>query len=97
MNLRAGKNPEVFEKLLPYAMVFGVADIWAKEFEGIYTTPPSWYTGPAGASFSPLIFTHSMAEFNTYMSSVAAPSSSGGSGGGGSAGGGGGGGGGGGW
>jgi len=28
------KKPEVFEKLLPYAMVLGVAKIWAKEFEG---------------------------------------------------------------
>jgi len=36
----------VFENLLPYAMVFGVAGAWAKAFDGIYTTPPSWYRSP---------------------------------------------------
>jgi hypothetical protein len=36
------KSPEVFEKFLPYAMVLGVEQAWAKQFEGIYNTPPSW-------------------------------------------------------
>jgi uncharacterized membrane protein YgcG len=38
----------VFERLLPYAMIFGVADKWAKAFEGIYETPPDWYRGEGG-------------------------------------------------
>ncbi|MEK7116657.1 MAG: DUF2207 domain-containing protein [Patescibacteria group bacterium] len=54
------KKPKVFENLLPYAMVLGVADVWAKEFEGMYTTPPSWYSGPAGSAFSAMAFAHSM-------------------------------------
>lgn len=93
------KKPEVFEKLLPYAMVLGVSDIWAKEFEGIYTNPPSWYSGTRGSAFSALAFTHSISSFSTYASSTmsATHSSGGGSGGGGSSGGGGGGGGGGSW
>ncbi|MFA6601459.1 MAG: DUF2207 domain-containing protein [Candidatus Paceibacterota bacterium] len=92
------KRPEVFEKLLPYAMILGVANIWAKEFEGIYTTPPSWYSGPNSGAFNAIVFADSMSSFSTFASSsMAAPSSHGGSGGGGSSGGGGGGGGGGGW
>jgi uncharacterized membrane protein len=92
------KKPEIFEKLLPYAMVLGVANIWAKEFEGIYTTPPSWYYGPNNGAFNAVIFTHSLSHFSSFASSSMSSSPSGsGSGGGGFSGGGGGGGGGGGW
>ncbi len=35
----------VFEKLLPYAIIFGLEKKWAKEFEDLYTTPPDWYEG----------------------------------------------------
>lgn len=92
------KRPEVFEKLLPYAMVLGVANIWAKEFEGIYTAPPSWYSGSAGTAFSAIAFSHSMSNFSSFAtSSLSSTPGGGGSGGGGSSGGGGGGGGGGGW
>ena len=92
------KKPEIFEKLLPYAMVLGVADIWAKEFEGIYTTPPSWYSGSPGTAFSAIAFGHSISNFSSFTSaSIGSSYGGGGSGGGGSSGGGGGGGGGGGW
>jgi len=33
----------MFEKFLPYAMVLGVEDKWAKKFEGIYNTIPDCY------------------------------------------------------
>lgn len=91
------KKPEIFEKFLPYAMVLGVEKAWAKEFEGIYTTPPSWYSGPSGAAFSAVVFTNSLGSFNTMAASSLSSAPGGGSGGGGSSGGGGGGGGGGGW
>lgn len=92
------KKPEIFEKLLPYAMVLGVANIWAKEFEGIYTMPPSWYSGPSGTAFSAIAFSHTMTNFSSFAtSSLSSSPSRGGSGGGGSSGGGGGGGGGGSW
>lgn len=92
------KRPEVFEALLPYAMVLGVAKIWAKEFEGIYTTPPSWYSGPNNAVFNAVVFNQAMSSFNSLASSSlsSSPGHSG-SGGGGFSGGGGGGGGGGSW
>src|SRR3989344_5495368 len=49
------KKPEVFEKLLPYAMALGVEKEWAKQFEGIDNTQPSWYQGSAGA-FNAVMF-----------------------------------------
>ncbi len=100
------KTPELFEKLLPYAMVFNLEKKWAKEFENIYTTPPSWYVGSAGA-FSSVAFIHnidSVSSTTTQAIAASVPSSSrsswggsSGSSGGGSSGGGGGGGGGGSW
>lgn len=93
------KKPEVFEKLLPFAMVLDVSEIWAKEFEDIYSTPPDWYSAPAGTSFSAASFNSDLTSFGYVASSTlsSSPGSSSGSGGGGSSGGGGGGGGGGSW
>lgn len=91
------KKPEIFEKLLPYAMILGVANIWAKEFEGIYTVPPSWYSGPQTGMFSAMAFSHSLNNFSSSAGNVMSSAPGGGSGGGGFSGGGGGGGGGGSW
>jgi uncharacterized membrane protein len=93
------KNPELFEKLLPFAMVLGVEQAWAKQFESIYLTAPSWYNDPSGAHFNTVMFTHNLSSFSETTSSAvaSAPGGSSGSGGGGFSGGGGGGGGGGSW
>jgi uncharacterized membrane protein YgcG len=97
------KTPEakvkLFEKLLPYAMLFGLEKDWAKQFEGIYNTAPGWYQGGNWTAFNTGYLIGSLDDFNTASSmSFASPSSSSGSGfSGGGAGGGGGGGGGGGW
>jgi len=45
-------SPEMFEKYLPYAMAFGVADKWAKAFESMNLQPPTWYVGTSGAPFN---------------------------------------------
>ena len=93
------KKPEIFEALLPYAMIFGVEELWAKEFENIYIVPPNWYSGRAG-NFSVVYFGREMASFGSFTTGTLAstPSRGGsGSGGGGFSGGGGGGGGGGSW
>ncbi len=92
------KNPETFEKLLPYAIVLGVEKEWAKQFEGMYVDP-SWYTKADGLPVtSSVIFMNSLAEFshltnkqfnNSMSSSHSGFSSSGFSGGGASGGGGG--------
>jgi uncharacterized membrane protein len=81
-------GPELFERYLPFAMAFGVAEKWARAFEGIYREPPTWYTGGTG-HFSPGAFASTMGEMSSAASSSmsSSPSSSG-SGGGGSSGGG---------
>jgi uncharacterized membrane protein len=63
-------------------MALGVASRWAEAFEGIYTTPPSWYQGPAGAHFSSRGFVGGLESMRGSMatSMTAAPRSSGGSG-----------------
>lgn len=95
------KNPQTFEKFLPYAMAFGVEKQWAKLFEGMLMPPPSWYGDSSLTSFNAGAFAGSMASFSKMSSSSLshAPGSRGSSGshGGGSSGGGGGGGGGGSW
>ena len=94
------KNPALFEKLLPFAMVLGVEKAWAKEFEGIYLSQPSWYSDPHHSGmFNAMILTNSLNSFNSVASTAlaSAPGGTSGSGGGGFSGGGGGGGGGGSW
>jgi hypothetical protein len=89
-----------FEKVLPFAVVLGVAAVWAKAFAGLYTTPPSWYHSSDPTGFSTVRFVDSlgasMKSIGTTMSSRPGGSGSG-LGGGGSSGGGFGGGGGGSW
>jgi hypothetical protein len=81
-------SPEMFERYLPFAMAFGVADEWARAFEDIYRQPPSWYSGGSG-QFSAINFTSSIGDMSSAAaSSMASSPSSSGSGGGGSSGGG---------
>jgi len=98
-------TPEIFEKLLPYAVVLGAEDVWGDKFQNLIdkslidkSYQPTWYAGGHIGNFS--TFNHSLNSSlsNSLSKSATAPSSSGsGSGGGGFSGGGGGGGGGGGW
>ena len=96
------KSPEQFEKLLPYAIALSVEKKWAKQFEGVYNTSPTWYEDSRGFNnFTAVYFVDSLNDFRTdFNSSVvtsAAASGSSGFGGGGFSGGGFGGGGGGSW
>lgn len=92
------KTVELFEKLLPFAIILGVEKSWAKQFEAICTSPPDWYSGNMSSFNSVVLTNHLMSSASAVGSTFAAPSSSSGSGfSGGGSGGGGGGGGGGGW
>jgi uncharacterized membrane protein YgcG len=91
---------KLYERVLPYAVLFGQEKEWNKQLGAYYEqngSSPDWYAG--NAAFNAAIFTSAMSDFGTSTNSYAAStsSSSGGSSGGGSSGGGGGGGGGGGW
>ncbi|HOW60360.1 MAG TPA: DUF2207 domain-containing protein [Candidatus Moranbacteria bacterium] len=94
------EKENIFEKFLPYAIVFGITEEWIKRMEEIYgkdfynTYAPAWYAGSL-SSFNTDSFVSAMDNLSSDISSnTSAPSGSGGSGG---SGGGGGGGGGGGW
>lgn len=99
----AKEDPTLFDRVLPYALVFGLEDKWAGAFKDMYKEPPDWYHSSSyGNTFSPNIFVNdigrSLGVMNRSLSST--PRRSGGSGfssGGGFSGGGGGGGGGGSW
>jgi uncharacterized membrane protein YgcG len=87
---------KIYEKLLPYAVIFGLEKQWAEEIAKYYdTNPPDWYSGSSGfhvAAFSAGLASLSSSVSTSYSGSSGS-SSSGGGGGGGSSGGGGGGGG----
>jgi uncharacterized membrane protein len=96
---RWAEQENVFTRYLPYAIVFGLTDKWAKAFAGLATPPDTtWYV--SSRPFVYADFGHAMGGFSTVAAGTVAstPGGSGGSGfGGGGAGGGGGGGGGGSW
>ena len=100
------EKENTFEKLLPYAMVFGITHLWIKKMEQLYAQEnkafvyaPAWYIGLNAASFNVDSFTQNLNSISSHISSSMSAPGSGGSGfgGGGFSGGGGGGGGGGGW
>lgn len=87
---------KVYEKLLPYAVLFGLEEMWSTQLSRYYAeSSPSWYSG--SGAFSGVVFASSISSISSSIASSysgsASSSSSGGSGGGGSSGGGGGGGG----
>ncbi len=79
-------SPEMFERYLPFAMAFRVEERWARAFQDMYTEPPRWCSGYAGA-FNAASFSHDMHAMSSAASSTMSSSPSG-SGGGGSSGGG---------
>jgi len=94
------EKENIFEKFLPYAIMFGIAKLWAQKMEMIYgkeyfaTYHPIWYVGAIG-NFNADSFTSNLNSLSSSISSNVGTAT--GAGGGGFAGGGGGGGGGGGW
>jgi uncharacterized protein (TIGR04222 family) len=101
---RFAEQHNIFSEYLPYAIVFGCTDKWARAFEGLDAEAlgtGGWYAGHGGA-LNALVLASAMDDFGTAATGTlyaSQPSSSGSSGfgGGGSSGGGGGGGGGGSW
>jgi len=96
------EDVSIFDKYLPYAIMYGCTEKWARAFEGMEgmdTSSRGWYSGTR--AFTPVVFANSVNSFSSSVSSSIAstPASSGSSGfgGGGSSGGGFGGGGGGSW
>ena len=42
----------IFERLLPYAIIFGLSKRWGKAFENLYREPPDWYQPARPTDFS---------------------------------------------
>ncbi len=75
-------TPEMFEKYLSYAIVFGIEKKWAEKFAGMYLTAPSWYNGSSINNFNSLAFASALRSFSTTSNSTlnyTPPSSSSGS------------------
>jgi hypothetical protein len=96
---RFAEKEHIFADYLPFAIVFGCVDQWAKAFEGLdlREATSGWYVGNSIGNFSAMSMSRDLSSFSSNISSAitSTPGSSGGSGfsGGGSGGGGGGGGG----
>ncbi len=67
----------MFEKLLPYAIAFGVEKIWAKRFSSINLQEPDWYKGYGYSTFNSVVFANSMnSSLSSFRSSSSPPRSS---------------------
>lgn len=76
------QDEHYFDKILPYAIVFGVADTWKDKLAGLDIPPPAWYSGNYH-TFNTGNFMHSLNDSMNTMSRTfySAPGSSGSSGG----------------
>ena len=73
------KSPQLYERLLPYAIALNLTSIWTRQFEGLLTRPPDWYVGPS-RGFHAQLFALSMLNVSRGMASAmsSAPRTSGG-------------------
>jgi uncharacterized membrane protein YgcG len=81
----AQNDPTIFGRMLPYAMVLGVADQWADAFQDLLNEPPSWFIGPGYTTFAPRMFVNDLGHGmntmgNTFSSKPQSQAGSGGSG-----------------
>ena len=74
------QDENYFDKVLPYAIVFDMADKWKDKLKGLEVPPPKWYSGYyAGSNFNTLMFMNSLDHSMNEMSSsfYSSPSGSG--------------------
>ena len=69
----------MFEKLLPFAIAFGVEEIWAKRFKDLGLAKPDWYVSSSSGHFNSVVFARSIGNGMTasFSASVQYKSSSG--------------------
>jgi hypothetical protein len=65
-----------FEKLLPFAVAFGVEKIWTDRFKDINLKSPDWYQGYYGRNFSNAVFISSLNSSINQFRTVATPTRS---------------------
>ena len=76
-------DPTIFGRLLPYAMVLGVGEVWATKFAGLMQQAPDWYYSNSSDAFVPALFVSHLGSGMNSMGTTfsSQPQSSGGSGG----------------
>jgi uncharacterized membrane protein len=74
------EKEKIFERYLPYAMVFGIVKEWAGKFKDMQIEKPDWYEGRG--AFYPVMFASNISNMQNSVNSamVSAPSSAGGGG-----------------
>lgn len=70
------KNWFFFEKLLPYAIVFGVEKIWAERFKDLNITPPNWYEGSLITNFNTYTFVNALDKSISKVERISSPPTS---------------------
>lgn len=61
---------ETFVKFLPYAMVLGVENEWAKKFEGLDMVAPDWYEDRTMTTFQSMSLMHSLGMLDSSFNQV---------------------------
>jgi len=71
------KEKMLFEKLLPFAIAFGVEKIWAQRFKNLNIKPPKWYSSYNQGTFNSVVLANSLhSSFNSMSSSFSPTTSS---------------------
>lgn len=72
----------LFEKLLPFAICFGLTKPWVKAFESLFQEPPQWYSSRSYSNWNMIYFSRSLNEMgrSTSQTFSAVPRTSGSSG-----------------
>ncbi|MEK7495489.1 MAG: DUF2207 domain-containing protein [Patescibacteria group bacterium] len=66
----------MFEKLLPFAVAFGVEKIWAKRFESLNITQPNWYHSYSSTNFNSYLLVNSLNSSFRSINTAATPTRS---------------------
>jgi hypothetical protein len=67
---RVSPDQALFERMLPYAIAFGVAQQWAEAFRGIDLEVPEWYGGQSGVAFTDVLWATWLMDLTTFDSNV---------------------------
>lgn len=51
LKMLVNENPQYYYDILPYAYVFNLTDVWAKQFETLSIPQPDWYSGTMHMNF----------------------------------------------
>lgn len=65
LKLMIKKDPEIYYRVLSYAVVLGLENTWAKKFEGLAVPSPSWYRGYD--VFDMMYFSHMASRMRTVI------------------------------